>query len=110
MPDKGSGADRQGVVSDILKGVVQGVVNAGASPEAIRQALGIDESRDLLHVQNASVVIEINTLEAKAAFVKESGPSWVQYIDHRPHAELENIVLPEFDSNLKVNIDMKGSG
>ncbi|ROO86915.1 hypothetical protein EDD29_4499 [Actinocorallia herbida] len=97
------------VVSKILRSAVQKAIASGGSPEAIRDALGLGDATNILHVQNNTLRVEINSPGGIAAFVQESGPTWVQYIDHRPHTEWEDVIEPvEFDPAIPVDIEIPG--
>lgn len=90
-------------VNAALRAAIQNVIAAGSTPEEVRTALGLDETTNILHVQNSTQQIQINTPDGAAYFVQDSGPSWVEYKDHRPSIEWENVVSPEsFDPQLRI--------
>jgi hypothetical protein len=111
MTDQPAGRGNETPVNAALRAAIQNVIAAGGAPDEIRTALGLDDTTNILHVQNSTQQIQINTLDGSAYFVQDGGPSWVEYKDHRPSIEWENVVSPEtFDPGLRIRTSNPDGG
>ncbi|SRR6266567_526398 len=85
---------RNQIISAALQAAISGLSETDISENTVRGALRLDPNTNLLHVVKRETVVQVNTVFGNAIYIKESGPSWVQYHDHRPHDEWGWLIDP----------------
>jgi hypothetical protein len=75
--------ERDKLIKAALEAAVTGLNKSDISEEKILELLQLKPDTNVLTVRTSDIQVKVNTVFGSAAFIKESGPSWVEYKDHR---------------------------
>lgn len=76
-------AEREKVIRAALESAVAGLNQSDVSEDKVQALLRISPETNVLTTRSSETRVKIDTVFGSAMFIKESGPSWVEYKDHR---------------------------